>query len=294
MSAPRHHGQSASGLFSLLNANILRSAASPLRRINPRVYQALNRVRQRILTRGVDVQAYQVTALRRFSSIVELQGTRILEVGSDLDLRVLQLLIKQGVTTAIGINNDGDFWSRQLGTALKLGTAELHCVDAANMPFEDESFDHVFSVSTFEHLGDLSTALEEMHRVLRAGGKVYTNFGPIWSSGRGHHVFAEVDGERAHHATPDQNPLPDHSHLLLTPDDMSAALSGLVSEPLARAIVDWVYRSSAINRLRFGDYLRTFGKSQFQLVSLKEERDPIPAELQRFLSFAFPVRQNLM
>jgi len=54
--------------------------------------------------------------------------------------------------------------------------------DAQNLPFGDDSFDVVISCETIEHLPDASSALREMWRVSRPGGKLllttpnYANF----------------------------------------------------------------------------------------------------------------------
>lgn len=48
---------------------------------------------------------------------------------------------------------------------------EVACADAAEMPFEDGSFDCVIAVSILEHVGDLENVLAEVERVLEPGGR---------------------------------------------------------------------------------------------------------------------------
>ena len=43
-------------------------------------------------------------------------------------------------------------------------------VSDAKLPFPDASFDAVFSYATYEHIPDIDTALEELVRVIKAGG----------------------------------------------------------------------------------------------------------------------------
>ena len=50
-------------------------------------------------------------------------------------------------------------------------------------------FDVVFSYNTFEHLQDPRTALEEMVRLLKPGGAVLLQFGPLFWSPWGLHAF---------------------------------------------------------------------------------------------------------
>jgi ubiquinone/menaquinone biosynthesis C-methylase UbiE len=47
---------------------------------------------------------------------------------------------------------------------------DLHQGDAAALPFADESFDLIVCVAAFKNFGRPGEALNEMHRVLRAGG----------------------------------------------------------------------------------------------------------------------------
>jgi ubiquinone/menaquinone biosynthesis C-methylase UbiE len=43
--------------------------------------------------------------------------------------------------------------------------------DATALPFPDATFDAATSIQVYEYIADLSTALAELHRVLRPGGR---------------------------------------------------------------------------------------------------------------------------
>ena len=189
----------------------------------------------------------------------------------------------------MGLNSD----AQMFGGRSEVLEAGLRLVfgDATALPFPDEHFDALFSVATFEHILDLPLALREMHRVLRPGGVVYANFGPIWSSGKGHHVRAQVGDERAWHGDPQLNPLPDFCHLLLSPAELRVALAGRVSPTLEQAIVDWVYSGTNINRMFHHEYMRDFTYSPLKVESLTPEVDPISPQLRRILAFKYPSEQ---
>lgn len=275
-----------------LNSSFLRKLALPLRSRNPRLYAVLNRLRQSVLTRGSDVDAYQMNAIARFRNLASNRQAQVLEVGSDLEMRVLKLLARS-YRKVTGINRAEDFWRGQTSSELPVGEkAALLDADAENMPFDDSSFDYIFSVATFEHILDLPKALDEMYRVLKPGGILYSNFGPIWSAGKGHHVCVEVDGEEAQHSIPENNPLPDYCHLLLDPEGLRRALTGRTSKKLIDPIVEWVFRGSEINRLFHYQYLEAFQNSRFRIASMTPERDPIQPQLGRILEFRYPRESN--
>jgi SAM-dependent methyltransferase len=54
-----------------------------------------------------------------------------------------------------------------------LGLPEDHAVQASvlELPFEDETFDYVYSIGCLHHTGDLERSVQEVHRVLVPGGR---------------------------------------------------------------------------------------------------------------------------
>lgn len=65
-------------------------------------------------------------------------------------------------------------------------------MDAARLGFPDRSFDFVFSFNSFEHFPDPEAVLREVIRVLRPGGYLYLDFGPVWLSPKGAHQFQTI------------------------------------------------------------------------------------------------------
>ena len=158
-------------------------------------------------------------------------------------------------------------------------------LDVRELPFENEQFSSIFSTAAFEHVNELDKALAEMYRVIKPGGYVYADFGPIWSCSVGHHVCAEADGEEAHHWQPGKNPVPHYAHLLFSRDDLkSKLLNDKVSQNLSDAIIEWIYEKKEINRLLFEDYTELFNNSPFEIIQLNTIQEHIEKDILRVLS----------
>ena len=52
--------------------------------------------------------------------------------------------------------------------------------DGHTLPFADESFDSIFSSEVFEHVFNLPQILDELHRVLRPGGRMLLTVPFVW------------------------------------------------------------------------------------------------------------------
>lgn len=70
--------------------------------------------------------------------------------------------------------------------------AGFAAMDAGLLGFAPESFDFVFSFNSFEHFPDPELVLREALRVLRPGGYLYLDFGPVWLSPKGAHQFQTI------------------------------------------------------------------------------------------------------
>lgn len=74
---------------------------------------------------------------------------------------------------SFGVNIDMgvDIAPRDLYAAVKGKMYKnLTLADARNLPFADNSYGSIFSISTFEHITDTPKLLKEMHRILKPGG----------------------------------------------------------------------------------------------------------------------------
>lgn len=260
-----------------------------LRKHAPSFYRLVRRGYDRLTSshRADGISPTQARALDEFLATTPppLLARGVLEIGSDVQGRVLRALLDRGVPRVVGINPAIPAREAAVISATLPAGSVLESVDLRARTLAGGSFGAIFSIAVFEHLLDFDACLAEMHRILVPGGRVYAAFGPVWSSSLGHHVFAEVDGVRLRHWDPKLNPIEDHAHLLMTADELAQAVARTRGPALGSAAAEWVYRSDDLNRLFYEDYLAAFERSAFRIVRLTPDREHVSgsrlAELQR-------------
>ena len=98
---------------------------------------------------------------------------RALEIGAGTGYFTLNLLRAGVVRSAVATDISPGMLRRLEATARELELeVETEACEAAELPFEDESFDLVFGHAVLHHLPDLDAAFREFRRVLRPGGVV--------------------------------------------------------------------------------------------------------------------------
>jgi SAM-dependent methyltransferase len=116
------------------------------------------------------------------------EATEALAVGAGDERIVFWLANRLGRVVATDIYGQGDFAGREAAPSMLEDPAahapfpyreerlEVRWMDARRLDFPDESFDVVFSLSSFEHFGgagDVAAASSELGRVLRPGGHAF-------------------------------------------------------------------------------------------------------------------------
>ena len=193
------------------------------------------------------------------------RNKRVLDVGCDWQALVVQTLATVfGVEEAVGINliaEDKHYPPR----------ARTLRADVRELPFPDDYFDVIVSSSAFEHIRGLDQGLNELHRVLKKGGHVYSHFGPIWSTCYGHHLWVVEAGKSF---TYHNVILPPWCHLLMEMSELRTFLESYRFDVPIDSILNWVYHSDEQNRLFFEDYETIFQESPFRSLFVKGYYNP--------------------
>jgi demethylmenaquinone methyltransferase / 2-methoxy-6-polyprenyl-1,4-benzoquinol methylase len=125
-------------------------------RISP-VYDAMNRT----MTMGLDQRWRRATV-----AAVVRPGDRVLDSCCGTGDLALASLAAGGRVTGL------DFSERMLERARKKASLEWVCGDLLALPFADASFDSATVGFGVRNVSELEVALQELHRVLRPGGRL--------------------------------------------------------------------------------------------------------------------------
>ncbi len=99
------------------------------------------------------------------------RGERVLDLASPKLAAVVLALAGAAVTSVDLLESEVATWRGLTGHVQGL---DLQVADGRKLPFDDESFDHAYSISVIEHIGDDGDfeALAELARVVRPGGRI--------------------------------------------------------------------------------------------------------------------------
>jgi SAM-dependent methyltransferase len=99
----------------------------------------------------------------------KFNGKRLLEVGCGMGTDLLQFARGGAVCTGVDLTPRSIEITRHR-FALYGERGDFIISDGERLPFDDESFDVVYSNGVLHHTPDTAGAIREVHRVLRAGG----------------------------------------------------------------------------------------------------------------------------
>lgn len=119
--------------------------------------------------RGISCEEEKINFLEEAKSLPRQDS-------NDLDIPLIQEALNSNeFVLELGAGVDKCDNPKLIKTDAYLYSTDLHCIaDAHSLPFEDNTFGYVYSLAVFEHLHSPWVAAEEIYRVLKPGGKVFT------------------------------------------------------------------------------------------------------------------------
>lgn len=143
-----------------------------------RYYERCRRVRgSRVMKQTADYPASVFQKHRTAIEKIRPVAGRVLEIGPGGDVAVAALFVKNGAADAVCIDNEP--WlsdASNLYAELGLDDGILERVRYVSdcpietVPFEDGSFDVIFSQACLEHIADPAAAIRNIARLLKPGG----------------------------------------------------------------------------------------------------------------------------
>ena len=104
-------------------------------------------------------------------------GEEVLEVGCGTGADLLQFAKHGALATGVDLTaNHVELARNRVGEL-----AAVYRADARYLPFEDESFDYVYSHGVLHHCDEPAKVVREIFRVLRPGGRFNVHVYALWS-----------------------------------------------------------------------------------------------------------------
>ena len=233
----------------------------------------------------------QTSPHRVLSRYTSFEGKDILEVGGTQSCDSAYPFLNDGATSVIvtGLNHISQ---EQTDREQNLRILRADAL-ALTSVFKPCSFDVVYGVSIVEHIPSPKVFLDEVYSVLKPGGLAYFDGSPIWSSPKGHHLWVGTwGGAYQNKATANYlfnkypgaestNPLPDWSHLLMTPDQMRENLAAESIPSIdIECIIDWVYYSDKVNRINMSEIAEAYTTSKLIVLEANTNKCDVPRDVQ--------------
>jgi ubiquinone/menaquinone biosynthesis C-methylase UbiE len=109
--------------------------------------------------------------IRRYARFQEWRGRQVLEVGCGVGTDLLQFARAGARVHAVDLSPQSARLARRR-LELYGYQGDIHVADAEALPFDDETFDLVYSWGVIHHTPDPPRAVQEIQRVLKPGGQI--------------------------------------------------------------------------------------------------------------------------
>lgn len=109
--------------------------------------------------------------IHQFAQFSRFHGKKVLEIGVGAGTDHAQFARAGAVLTGVDLTEASVEMTRTR-LALEDLKSDLRCADAEHLPFDDNSFDYVYSWGVLHHTPDTEKAIDEVYRVCRPGGRI--------------------------------------------------------------------------------------------------------------------------
>ena len=112
---------------------------------------------------------------------INFDGKSVLEIGLGQGADGEQIVLRGGIYSGVDLTNEAANRTRMRFTLKDLPFERIEQASALSLPFDDNSFDIVFSHGVLHHIPDIEIAQSEIARVLRPDGKLVAMLYAKWS-----------------------------------------------------------------------------------------------------------------
>lgn len=219
---------------------------------------------------------YHINFVNTICKKFDLRGKRVLEIGGS---NLPKEMLLNSIRVEKWVSVDTPWWSEKTMPEhfksvpfVKFGENDLVDIlqqhdyviykgytDDITSDFYGQ-FDYVVSNCCFEHIQNFSYALEMIYECLKPGGELYTSFGPIWSSPRGHHMW--IRELKLYFNDPQY--IPPFAHLMLSRKQIyDILLQNTGSHKMSEKYSKEIKGVSHLNQYFYEDYMEFMKSSRF-------------------------------
>ena len=193
----------------------------------------------------------------RFGHMPDFTGARVVDLGCGYG-RMCVDVARAGAAKVVGIDivpEYIDFAAENVRQNFPdlAGRIEFKAIRLDD--YAEGDFDYFISKDAFEHISDLPGLLAEMKKRLRAGGRIYAGFGPLWHAPHGDHFEARIYLPWGH---------------LIVPESLIVKRWRKLKKPY-RSLKDM-----GMNMMSLADYVRVFERCGLRIVSFRTNRSANP------------------